>query len=200
MLPGRRASRVASVTFAVATFALLLTAALQTHAAPDSEYQVKAVFLFHFTQFVQWPRNAFADRNAPLIIGVLGEDPFGEYLDQTVQGETVDGRPIAVRRYSRPEDIGEVHVLFISASENDNLESTLAQLQGRSILTVADGEGFAERGVMVRLRTAQNRIRLRINVASVREAGLSVSSKLLRAAEIVTSDSDSGSGSGASAP
>ena len=59
-----------------------------------SEYQIKAVFLFNFAQFVDWPPGAFPDSTAPLVIGVLGDDPFGPYLDETVRGETVRGRPL----------------------------------------------------------------------------------------------------------
>jgi len=171
-----------STVFAV--LCLLLSGA----ASQPSEYQVKAVFLFHFTQFVQWPRTAFDDPGAPVIIAVLGEDPFGSFLDEVVRDENVDGRPIVVRRYGRPGEVGPAHILFIATSENERLEQALALFQGRSILTVGEGEGFAARGVMIRFRTLENRVRLRINVGALRSAGLNVSSKLLRSAEIVTSE------------
>ncbi len=76
--------------------------------APDPEYQLKAVFLFNFAQFVEWPASAFPNAETPLVIGILGEDPFGAYLDETVRGETVNDRPLVVRpvsaasRRSRP--------------------------------------------------------------------------------------------------
>jgi YfiR/HmsC-like len=163
---------------------------LSAQAAPLREYQLKAVFLFHFAQFVEWPPQAFPDAQAPLVIGVLGMDPFGVYLDETVRGETVNNRPLAVQRYGRVEDIHTCHVLFISQSETDRLEQILASLSGRSILTVADTEGFALRGVMIRLITVENKIRLRINLEAAQAANLRLSSKLLRPAEIVTSGND----------
>src|SRR5881296_3853751 len=70
---------------------------LQAQRAPVAEYQIKAVFLFNFAQFVDWPTNAFSEAQAPLVIGVLGEDPFGVYLDETVRGEKVNNRPVAVQ-------------------------------------------------------------------------------------------------------
>ena len=156
-------------------------------AARPSEYQLKAVFLFNFAQFVDWPAGAFPDSTAPLVIGVLGDDPFGPYLDETVRGETVRGRPFEVRRYQKIEDIRTCHILFVSPSEESRLEDILANLKHRAILTVGDGEGFAKRGGMIRFVSERNKVRMRINVAAVEAAQLTISSKLLRAAEIVTS-------------
>lgn len=168
---------------------MLLCLLLAAPGHHPTEYQVKAVFLFHFTQFVEWPDTAFDDRSAPLVIAVLGEDPFGSFLDEVVRDETVGGRPIVVRRYERAEDVGTAHILFVSSSQTDQLTDALALFRGRSILTVGEGQGFATRGVMIRFRTVDSRVRLRINVGELRSAGLSVSSKLLRLAEIVTSES-----------
>lgn len=154
--------------------------------APSREYQIKAVFLFNFAQFVEWPPRAFPDAQAPLVIGVLGEDPFGAFLDETVRGEKMDNRPLVVRRYRRAEDIENCHVLFISRSESGRLEPIIAHLKNRSVLTVCDTEGFAKRGVMIRFLTENNKIRLRINLDAAKAAGLAISSKLLRPAEIIT--------------
>ena len=147
----------------------------------------KAVFLFNFAGFVA---QAFPDAQAPLVIGVLGMDLFGAYLDETVRGETVNNRPLVVQRYGRVEDIITCHILFISRSETDRLERILASLRGRHILTVSDTEGAALRGVMIRLITVEKKIWLRINLEAAQAANLRISSKLLRPAEIVTSGND----------
>ena len=170
----------------VASTLLLSGPSLAAQAARASEYQVKAVFLFNFAQFVDWPASAFPDSTAPLVIGVLGDDPFGPYLDETVRGETVRGRPLQIRRYRKIEDIGICHILFVSPSEESRLEDVLANLKHRAILTVGDGAGFAQRGGMIRFVWERNKIRMRINVAAAEAAQLTISSKLLRAADIVT--------------
>jgi hypothetical protein len=159
------------------------TALTETTATRD--YQVKAVFLFNFTQFVEWPADAFAHVNTPLVIGVLGEDPFGAYLDETVRGETANGRPLIVARYRRVQEIEDCQVLFISRSETDRLEQKLASLAGKPILTVGDVEGFARRGGMIDLATVAGKIQLRINLEAAKAAHLTISSKLLRPAKIV---------------
>lgn len=153
--------------------------------APSREYQIKAVFLFNFAQFVEWPPDAFPEANSPLVIGVLGEDPFGQALDETVRGEQVGSRPLLIRRWRRIEDIGPCHILYISSSEQLHREKIIARLNARSTLTVGDGEDFARRGGMIRFFTDHNRIRLQINLEAVRAARLTISSKLLRPAEIV---------------
>lgn len=172
--------------------ALLLSGGLGLSAqtVPSREYQVKAVFLFYFARFVDWPPQAFPEAQTPLIIGVLGEDPFGPYLDKTVRDETVNNRPFVVRRYRRVEEIETCHVLFISRSEAARLEQILARLKDRNILTVGDIDGFAGRGGMIRFVKKANKIRLRVNLEATKTAHLTISSKLLRPAEIITPGED----------
>ncbi len=176
----------------LAVFVLLLSGGLdlpaQTPATP--EYQVKAVFLFNFAQFVEWPPEAFREAHSPVVIGVLGEDPFGSYLDETVRGEKVNNRPLVVQRYRRAEEIKTCHILFVSRSETERLEPIFAGLRGRNILTVGDAVGFAQRGGMIRFVTEKNKIRLRINLEAAKAASLMISSKLLRPAEIVAPGKD----------
>ncbi|HZS08826.1 MAG TPA: YfiR family protein [Blastocatellia bacterium] len=147
------------------------------------EYDLKAVFLYNFTQFVEWPSKAFPNSSAPIIIGVLGADPFGRSLVETVQGETVRNRRLVVEHYSRVEEIKTCHVLFISQSEAGQLDRILSNLKGRSILTVGETPDFTQRGGVIGFVTEKNKIRLRINLAAARAAELTISSKLLRVAE-----------------
>ena len=148
----------------------------------SSEYQLKAVFLYHFVQFTEWPTNAFSSTNSPVVIGVLGDDPFGRLLEETVRDETPNGRRVTVQRYRRAEDIKECHVLFISRSETKRLGEILAGLGGRTILTVGEAETFAESGGMIGFVVEKNKIRFKINAEAARRANLTLSSKLLRLA------------------
>ncbi len=153
-------------------------------AAPVSEYQLKAVFLFNFAQFVEWPASAFPQPNAPFVIGVLGKDPFGSNLDDVVRGEAVNGHPLAVQRYRSVSDVRDCQILFIPANELAHIDELLVKLKGHSVLTVTDADE-AQRGVMIGLITQDRQIRLRIDVQAARVASLTISSKLLRPAEIV---------------
>jgi hypothetical protein len=166
--------------------ALAVLAAGSAYAlAAPSEYQVKAVFLFNFAQFVDWPATAFPRPDAPFVIGILGQDPFGSQLDEVVRGETVNNRPLVVERYRSVADISNCNILYIGSNESGHLDEILTALKGRSILTVGDANPAGQRGVMIQLVNENSRIRLRIDVAAAKAGNLTISSKLLRPAEIV---------------
>jgi hypothetical protein len=150
----------------------------------SKEYQVKALFLFNFAQFVQWPAGTFTGPDDTLNIGILGEDPFGGFLYNIVKGEKANGHPLAVQRFSRIEDVEDCQLLFVSASESKRLKNILAVMNGKSVLTVSDIEGFARSGGMIRLMMAGGKVHFRINLVSTKKARLRISSKLLRLAEI----------------
>jgi hypothetical protein len=150
------------------------------------EYQIKAVFLYNFTQFVQWPEDTFSEPGAPLVIGVLGEDPFGIFLDETVKGEVINNHPLVVKRYEKVQDVNGCHILFIAQDKSQDIRRTLTHLKAQPVLTVSDVNGFARMGGMVRFLSEKGRIRLRINIEAATEANLVISSKLLRQADITT--------------
>jgi hypothetical protein len=168
-------------------FAALMggTAEVRAAGVASKEYQVKAVFLFNFAQFVEWPPKAFTDAGSPMVIGVLGEDPFGGFLDDTVRNEKVNNRPIVVERYRRLEEIKTCHILFISRSESDRLDKVMGALKGRNTLNVGDSEEFSRQGGMIRFVTEKSKTRLRIDLEAAKAANLTISSKILRPAEIV---------------
>ncbi|MCD6059698.1 MAG: YfiR family protein [Moraxellaceae bacterium] len=179
---GRRIATACRAGIAV----LALLAGGQATAKPSLEYQLKAVFLYRFSQFVEWPQQAFASAQAPLSVCVLGDDPFGDYLDETVQGEVVKGHPLQVQRYRHVDEVGACHILFVSDSEQANLKGILESLHGRNILTVSNGDSFVRGGGIIGFMLEDRRIRLWINPEAARSAGLRISSKLLRASELAT--------------
>ena len=112
------------------------------HGQTAQEYARRAACIFKLTEFVDWPQEAFATTNSPLVIGILGADPFGKILDDIVRDETVKNRKIVVRRHQRLEEIGGCHILFISQSEAGRMEQILSNLKKQSILTIGETENF----------------------------------------------------------
>ena len=165
----------------------LLTA--QAAVPPPAEYEVKAVYLYNFARFIEWPVEVSAANRDPLILGVIGADPFGPVLDEAVEGRTgPDGPRLVVRRFTRIEDVVHADILFISSSEEERLPQILKTLQGASILTVGEMDRFAERGGMVALRLEDKKVRFDVNLGAVRRARLKLSSHLLKLARIVGDD------------
>lgn len=157
-----------------------------------SEYQVKAAYLFYFSTYVDWFAAAPAEGGA-IVVGVLGEDPFGGILDDTLQGKTVASHPLVVKRFAAARDASRCHILFVSPSEEPRLPAILKQLRGTPVLTVSDIEGFAELGGQIGFRVDDRKIRLDVNLASIQRSGLKVSAQLLKLARIV-GDPDAPSG------
>jgi len=169
---------------------LLLTFVCTASRAAPSEYQLEAVFLFNFTQFVEWPAQVFEHNDSPLLICVVGEDPFGDYLDNIVRGEIVGGHPLIIQRHRDTDKVAQCHILFFARSEQNTYKSVLQTVKDRSVLTVAGFEGFALSGGIIRFVIVDNKLRLRINLNAMREARLNISSKLLRQAELIGNGED----------
>jgi hypothetical protein len=137
------------------------------------EYQVKAAFLFNFLKFVEWPPAAPA---SPWVIGVLGQDPFGELLEQTVRGKNVNGRTVEIRHYSRPADVKNPNILFVGRSAFERLG---IQAQP-GMLTVGEAPEFIKSGGIVNFYLEDNRVRFEIKPSAASSNGLRISSQLLK--------------------
>jgi len=155
-------------------------------------HQVQAAFLFNFAKFVTWPDDAFERSGSSLIIGVLGEDPFGAVLEETVRDKTIMGKKLAVKRFVRVQDAVKSHILFLSSSEESQLLPMLKVLEKTTVLTVSDMEEFAERGGMVAFTVEDQKVRFNVNVEAVERAGLKMGSQLLKLARIVGDKSQTG--------
>ena len=164
---------------------LLIGMCMPLQTEISREYQIKAVFLFNFCQFVEWPSTAFSSPEDPMVIGILGIDPFGNYLDETVMGERVNGHPLVVKRFQNPDQIEGCHILFVNLPERAEMEAILQFAEANNVLTVSDADNFVKKGGMMKFFTEDNRIRIRINVDAAKKAGLNISSKLLKVADLV---------------
>jgi hypothetical protein len=161
---------------------------------PVGEYQAKAVFLFNFTRFIEWPEAAFSTASSPIVIGIVGEDPFKGALEEAIRGETVRGRPLALKHFSADDSLAGCHILFLSRSIREHLDATLRKVSGLPILTVADTSGWCERGAMINLPLIQGSVKMEIRLAAARRGGLNISSKLLNLAKIIPGERETGAG------
>ncbi|HTV41743.1 MAG TPA: YfiR family protein [Candidatus Sulfotelmatobacter sp.] len=143
-----------------------------------SEYEVKAAFLYNFGKFVEWPTNAFAAENAPLLIGVYGDNPFGNDLAEVVRNKIINGHPVITRKVSFSE-LKCCQILFISRSEQKNIKQILAALDGAGVLTVTEDMDPTQPGVMINFIVEDDRIRFEIDNSAAEKVGLKISSKLL---------------------
>ena len=151
----------------------------QVRAPESNEYQIKAGFLINFVKFVEWPAESFADGGAALVIGLIGDDPFGGALDEMVSGKTINSRRLEVRRLKWGQDLKGCHLLFVSTSERKRLSQIIDALKGSSVLTVGEMGQFNQQGGIINFVMDAKKVRFEINVTMADRAKLKISSKLL---------------------
>lgn len=150
-----------------------------------SGYEVKTAFLFNFAKFIDWPPSSFATPQFPFTICVLGLDPFGNVLDEALQGKVIGDRPLALRRLKDKAEARRCQIVFVSSSESAHLAEILISLQGANVLLVGETNGFAASGGTIEFTLEENHVRFSINTDAVNRSGLRFSSKLLALAKIV---------------
>ncbi|HTS20043.1 MAG TPA: YfiR family protein [Verrucomicrobiae bacterium] len=176
---------MAAVAAIVAATVIMMSPNHAAGAPALSEYQVKALFLFNFAKYVDWPSNAFGDGSAPIVIGLVGDDEFGDDVMRAVGGKSVNNRPVVFKRVTSEQEYRTCHILFVSASEKDHLAAILAAVKDTSVLTVGETDGFLTLNGMINLAKKDNKIRLEINLVPTQQANLKLSSKLLSVADVV---------------
>jgi len=149
------------------------------------EYELKAALFYNLMRFVDWPDSAYAGPQAPIVVCILGRDPFGDSLASLAPKQAANGRPALIHRIQQDKDTRDCHVLYISSSERKNLAHILSTLNGSSILTVGEIARFATRGGMIQFGLQDKQVRFDINLAAASRVGLKISSRLLVLARIV---------------
>jgi hypothetical protein len=157
---------------------------LTAQTAAPSEYEVKAAFLFHFAQFVDWPDGTI-QADSPLVYCTIGADPFQGALEASLIGKKMGGHGFQVRHARQISEIQGCHVLFIGEGEKGQVLSVLANIKRSPILTVGESERFVKDGGMIGFCLEENKIRFEINLESAEKARLRISAKLLALAKIV---------------
>lgn len=181
-----RRTRTWSTRLCALTVASLLTSQIvDARQARPRDLDVKAAYLFNFARFTTWPPAAGAGETTVFELCVLGRDPFGPALDAMVARETIDGKPVALRRIAKPHDTTGCRIVFVSASEDAELTHILEILAGFRILTVSDLPEFVQRGGMIQFVSDGKRIRFTVNLPAATQVGLMLSSELLRVAAAV---------------
>ncbi len=159
---------------------------VQAQSNISKEYQIKAAFIFHFAQFVEWPGTRFTNGVAQFRIGILGENPFGGALDEMVKGETIANHKVVVQYSHSAEDLKNCQVVFVCKTEEKRLQPILKQLDGHNSLTVGECDGFARSGGVINFLIENGKVHFEINPDAAKREKLEISSQLFRLGKIVT--------------
>lgn len=165
----------------------LLSVTLLTGAADVTEYQLKAEFIERFTRFIDWPDETVTARD-PFVIGIVGRDPFGEFLTSLAKKRTIKNRRVVIRHLDRDDELGTCDVLFVSSSEKDALSEIVRRTASLPVLTIGDTRGYAEAGVLINFYPDGSNVRFEINERAARASGLDIQAKLFKLARIVEAE------------
>lgn len=182
----RRVRLIAPVRLLVRLLLSLFLALMPAGAQPQTEeYRVKAAFLFHFAQLVDWPSDSLGDDKNPLTFCTFGKDPFQGDLDATLQGKSIGSRSLRVRHLKQAQEIQGCQILFLGEGERDQLVPLLAAMKRDAILTVGETDGFVKQGGMIGFCLENSKVRFDVNVDAAARAKLKISSRLLLLAKNV---------------
>jgi YfiR/HmsC-like len=177
--------RVALLTTSLAVFPWCFG----THTASAqsvSDDQVKAAYIYNFSKFVEWPARYFPTPKTSLHFCVLNNRPFEVELERIAKGKSVGGHIIDIIEVQDAEQSRDCHLLFIDATRDRQTRRLLEALQGVSVLTIGESEGFLEEGGIINFMLEDNRVQFEINHKAANESGLYISSRLLGLARRVT--------------
>jgi hypothetical protein len=162
------------------TIALLIVSNLvaSQELVMANPYQIKAAFLRNFAHYVIWPNNVFPDGSSPWHIGILGEDPFGDVLEMTLNGRTEQGRPFEIFRADRLDKLPNCQIIFIAYKEVADRRSVLVALKSKPVLTVSDAPEFLQEGGIIRFQV-KDRVQMSINLDQARAVSLAIQTKML---------------------
>ena len=166
-----------------------LIASVNVRGQNPTEFQVKAVFVYNFVNFVEWPSSAFEQPSDPFVIGIAGHNVFGASLADAVVGETYRSRRIEIRYIENAAEAVKCHIVYIE-NTCDFFEQVLQSAGDKPILTIADTKDFMQKGGMIRFYLERNQLRMEINQRVASNRGLTISSKLLRLARVYNNSDD----------
>jgi hypothetical protein len=181
----RRMRRASFFTIIACCFLLGASPRALSQKEEGAEYTVKLAFLYNFTKFVEWPPDSYRDAGAPLMICIVGHDPFSQELEGELRTRTVGGHPVEVKTLRPNDKLSACQIVFVPVTEKNQADRIVRGLKGSRTLTVGETEGFAVLGGIINLTVEGNKVHFEINQVAAERAGLKISSRLLSIARIV---------------
>ena len=150
-----------------------------------NESQTKAMHLFNFAKFIEWPSLLNKANVRNIVIGVLGEDPIFYHFETMLKGKTIDGKEIVLKKFASLDNFSLCHIVFVCSSEQKNMVRNIQSLRNTGALLVSDLPRFCESGGHIMFVNDDQKIRFDINQNAADDEGLKISSQLLKIASVV---------------
>jgi hypothetical protein len=157
----------------------LASAALPTRVAAQSQEEARAIFLYNFAKFVEWPAGAFAEGTTPVTIAVVGDAEVAKALERYVKGKNANGRDLVVKKLDAADGCADAHIVFVGNAKFT--DAVITQITGKPVLSVGEDENFLKAGGAIRLFAKDNKVLCAINTKAADAAGLKLGDKLVKA-------------------
>lgn len=161
-----------------------------SQARAPTEWEMRAAFLYKFISYIRWPKESLPEDKSPLVVGVLGRDPFGKALDALLNQKQHGAHPIVVQRFETAETAAKCHVLYVSTTDAEEIARIVAVLGSKPILLVGEGRTFTKHGGAIAFELEARRLVFTINTQAAKAAQLELSSQLLKLAKRIETEGE----------
>lgn len=164
---------------------------VENETTPDrtQEYRLKAAFIYNFIKYTSWPEQVFADESSPIVVSIVGPDPFGKILDSTMKDKKIDGRAIVIERLAKLPETLRSHVAFTTGGV-ELRKKLFLMAKDEPVLVIGDQPGDAKAGSQVGFYLEKNKVRFEVNITRVKAVKLAISSELLKLARIIRTEEE----------
>lgn len=150
-----------------------------------SEAEIKAAFVCNFAKFSQWPSTKFKTDTSSIIIGLVGEEPFGEIIYKIAKSAQVNDRKILVKKIENLSQLSEIHLLYIGKVDAATLTNFLGLSPKNSVLTISELKNFCQMGGIINFSKDKAKYGFEINDKIAQKSKITISAKLLKLATVI---------------
>jgi hypothetical protein len=186
-MAGVSVSGARSIIKRLLVFAALLFGVRVDAQSPVAEAQVKAMFVYNFLKFVEWPVATFLGARDPFVVVIIGEGATADATERFLSSKAIGERQLVVRRARWDQSLAGVRAAFVVERDEKKLRRVLDAAATAGVLTIGEGDNFTTSGGVIGLLVQDRKVRFDVDTSAAQHAGLRVSSKLLALTRVVRS-------------
>jgi hypothetical protein len=170
------------ITF-ISIISLLFTLCFHNLKAQDINYKVHAMFMYHFTKYIDWPENK---KTGDFVIGVYGNSDILKELEVLASTKKAGAQQIVVKKLNSLSDASQCHIIFVSSSQSGEMEALQQSIGSKPVLIVSEKSGLAKKGSGINFVIADDKLKFEINKSNIESKTLKLSGDLLKLGLIVS--------------
>jgi hypothetical protein len=154
---------------------MLMVAGLTATAQERPTHEIHAAMLFNFIKYVQWPNEG---EPGEFVVGVIGDDNVYNTLSSWYNGKAKGSKKYVIKKLTSADESSTCQVVYVGKSKNKEFENIKTSIEGKSILTITDGNGLGQKGSCINFKVIDGKLKFELNQATLTSSNLKVSSQL----------------------